>query len=682
MKQLGVSLIGIFLFATFMFFALGTSPSSAADKTPVPAEGGNFYFDRDRGAIVDCDSSVTKAAVPAAIDGIAVTSIEAGAFEGCTALEQIELADSIETIGENAFDNCISLKKAVLPEKVTRIEQRLFNYCSGLESVTFQGGITAIESCAFIKCTSLKEINWPQTLESIGDHAFWGCAVSSVTLPESVAQIEWGAFYECKNLKKIVLPSGLKDIPGMCFAQCDLLTEVGLGNEVQTVGYGAFQECKSLKEIDLPDSVKKLGRSAFSGCRDLEKVVLPKRMEQWDEYVFQGCERLSKMAIPKGIETIDKYSFYGCKNLTEVTAPEGVKSIGNSAFGFCDGLRKITLPQSIENIDDDAFGGMDYNVFTVYGYRWTPAEMITWQFVNLGSAWTVDHLTGYQDRNGTAVLKWDKRPDAKGYAIYRKERNGSYEMVGETVQPSYRDLDIALGAVYDYKVKPYRDSGTRRIQGDDRVVTVVIKDFTGNRIPQWEYTKEEADSSKYAPKQIQAAAKGARAVKLTWTSDEAQNHFYVYRSSSANGKYTYVGQYLNGYKAAQFTDNGVKAGKTYYYRIKPAVELKWSKPVKAKAVPDRPLLKIKGLRGKKAKITWKKVSGADGYYVYRAENKNGKYKKIKTLKRNQTSFTDKRLKKKHYYYKVKAYDKVGKKRYASSYSNIGHVKRASKGYYK
>ncbi|MCI7304005.1 MAG: leucine-rich repeat protein [Clostridiales Family XIII bacterium] len=633
MKRLNVSFIGVFLFSILMFFALGTSSAEAAEKTLIPVEGGSIYFDRDSGAIVDCDKGVTKAVVPAEVEGSAVTSIGERAFSDCAALEQVELPDSI----------------------------------------------TAIESAAFIRCANLKTINWPQNLETIGNHAFWGCAMETETLPESVSDIGRGAFYKCKNLKKVVLPSNLKEIPPMCFSDCDLLAEVVIENEVQSVGEGAFQFCKSLKEVILPDSTKKLGRIAFSGCRDLEKIVLPQQMEQWDEMVFQGCESLMKMNIPEGIEAIDQFSFYGCKNLTEVTVHEGVKSIAYNAFGFCDKLRIITLPQSLREVDESAFSGMDYNVFTVYGYRWTPAEMITWKFVNLGTVWTVNSLTGYQDRNGTVNLKWDKQTDAKGYAVYRKEKNGAYEKVGETVRTSYNDLSIALGTIYNYQVRPYRDSGTRRIEGDDsKGVTVDVKDFTGNQIPPWEYTAAEAERSKYAPKQIQIDTQGAKAVKLAWTSDIAQNHFYVYRSSSTNGKYTYVGQYLNGYKNAQWTDKKVKAGQTYYYRIKPAVESKWSKPVKAKAVPKRPLLKTKGLRGKKAKLSWKKVSGADGYFVYRAEKQNGKYKKIKTIKGNKTSFTDHKLKKKRYYYKVKAYDKIGKKSYTSSYSNVCQVKRTSK----
>ena len=79
-------------------------------------------------------------------------------------------------------------------------------------------------------------------------------------------------------------------------------------------------------------------------------------------------------------------------------------------------------------------------------------------------------------------------------------------------------------------------------------------------------------------------------------------------------------------------------------------------------------LKVKNKKNKKAVITWKKVKNADGYQIYRATKKSGKFKKIKTLKGNRVvKYTNTKLKKnKKYYYKVRAYRTVkGKKAYGA-----------------
>lgn len=67
--------------------------------------------------------------------------------------------------------------------------------------------------------------------------------------------------------------------------------------------------------------------------------------------------------------------------------------------------------------------------------------------------------------------------------------------------------------------------------------------------------------------------------------------------------------------------------------------------------------KVKAKKGKKAKLTWKRVKHADGYEICRATKKNGKYKLVKTItKASKVKYTDKKLKaKKKYYYKVRPY---------------------------
>lgn len=75
-----------------------------------------------------------------------------------------------------------------------------------------------------------------------------------------------------------------------------------------------------------------------------------------------------------------------------------------------------------------------------------------------------------------------------------------------------------------------------------------------------------------------------------------------------------------------------------------------------KVVLPKLTLKVKAAK-RKATLTWKKASKADGYVIYRSTKKNGKYKKIKVVKgAKNVKYTDKKVKsKKTYYYKVCAY---------------------------
>ena len=88
-------------------------------------------------------------------------------------------------------------------------------------------------------------------------------------------------------------------------------------------------------------------------------------------------------------------------------------------------------------------------------------------------------------------------------------------------------------------------------------------------------------------------------------------------------------------------------------------------------------LEVYQMSNSSAELNWDYVNGAEGYKVYRATAKTGKYTIVKTIQKGKrTTFTDKSLKLGGtYYYKVKAVDTVyGKKTVSSKFSNIASVK--------
>ena len=77
---------------------------------------------------------------------------------------------------------------------------------------------------------------------------------------------------------------------------------------------------------------------------------------------------------------------------------------------------------------------------------------------------------------------------------------------------------------------------------------------------------------------------------------------------------------------------------------------------------------------------WSKVKGANGYEIYRSNRKDGKYQKVKTIsKGGTTSYKDGKLKKSTtYYYKIRVYRKVDRKKVYGSYSSVVSVKTKAK----
>ena len=91
---------------------------------------------------------------------------------------------------------------------------------------------------------------------------------------------------------------------------------------------------------------------------------------------------------------------------------------------------------------------------------------------------------------------------------------------------------------------------------------------------------------------------------------------------------------------------------------------------------SKPTVKASSSSYNSNKLSWNKVKGASGYEVLRATSKTGTYKSVKTITSGSTvSYTDTKLATgKTYYYKVRAYRTVDKKRVYSSYSSIVSAK--------
>ena len=79
---------------------------------------------------------------------------------------------------------------------------------------------------------------------------------------------------------------------------------------------------------------------------------------------------------------------------------------------------------------------------------------------------------------------------------------------------------------------------------------------------------------------------------------------------------------------------------------------------------------------KKAVLSWKKVSGASGYQIYRSSKKSSGFKSLKTIsKAASVTYTDKSLSKgQTAYYKIRAYRSINRTKYYSKWSSVKNVK--------
>ena len=151
-------------------------------------------------------SNITSIVLPNSISTItSASSYDNGVFYLCSGLVNVEIPNSITSIGDYAFYNCSSLTSINIPSLVTSIGSSAFSNCSNLTSVIFgyNSQLTSIGSYVFSNCSNLTNVTFGENsqLTSIGSGAFSDCSnLINIDISSGLTSIGYYAFSSCSNL--------------------------------------------------------------------------------------------------------------------------------------------------------------------------------------------------------------------------------------------------------------------------------------------------------------------------------------------------------------------------------------------------------------------------------------------------------------------------------------------------
>ena len=555
-----------------------------------------------------------------------VTSIGDCAFGGCISLTSVSIPDGVISIGFAAFESCSLLTGVTIPNSVTGIGDYAFGYCSSLISVTIPGSVTSIGEAAFAGGSTSVNVSRENKNYCSVDGGLYDKQKTTIFHP---GKIQNGAFR---------VPDGVNRIGDSAFFDCTSLTSVIIPKSVTSIGSLAFLGCIRLTNVTIPDGVTSIGDAAFAGSSTSINVSRENKNycsvdgglynKQKTTILHPGKIQNGTFRIPDGVTSIGDYAFDGYRSLTNVTIPDSVTNICYGAFLDCikltdvyyDGTASDWAKITIEE------GNEDLTNATLHCAKSAPAAPV----VKIGNSAS----------SGKPMLTWNAVEGATSYRIYRSTTKGSgYSLLGTTTATSYTNTGAKAGTTYYYRVKACNDAG---LSPYSNVVSGKVKSVTPKPAAPVVKIGHSATSGK---------------PMLTWNAVSGATSYKVYRATSQKGTYSLLGTVTT----TSYTNTGAKAGTTYWYKVKAvnsAGESAYSNVVSGKTTVTTLTMGHSASSGK-PQLTWKAVSGAASYKVYRATAKNGAYSVINTTNALTYTNTGAALGT-TYYYKVEALDASGK----------------------
>ena len=462
----------------------------------------------------------------------------------------------------------------------------------------------------------------------------WGNQAKTVVIGDGVTGIGAAAFYGCSGLTSVTMGSNVTSIGESAFCGCTGLTGIVLPGSVTGIGEYAFSNCESLTAIEIPAGVTTLGNSAFFGCDNLKEVRYNARAAA-NLTGLSGAFRSAgasvgglKVIFGESVEKIPSNIFSKCESLTSVTIGSNVTSIGDNAFLDCKGLVEINYNARAAECTEDSFGSGD-------GLKVTFGD-------------SVERIPDYifQDCPGlTSVTIGSSATTIGHYAFNRCTGLTSIKIPESMINIGYMAFSgcTSLADVY-YGGSERQWNAITIDDGNDRLLQA-------NRHCEGKETPVPPTAK---PSYVGASGKPY----IYWSAVDGANRYYVYRSTTKDGTYSFLGSTAN----LNYTDSKANAGTTYYYKVKAlaadGTDSSLSAAVAITCRCARPVVKTDYWASTgKPYIKWTAVAGASQYEVYRSGSKDGTYTLLGTT--TATNYTDSKANAGYtYYYKVKAISEV------------------------
>ena len=373
--------------------------------------------------------------IPASTNGHPVVTIQ-GAFNGNALVTSVIIPHGVTNITGATFGACVSLTNVVLPDTLLSLGAQAFMQTS-LGSVSLPASLNSLGAEAFGYCLQLQAINvdpanpvytspngivfsrdlktlveypagrpggyiLPQSVTNISSGAFWQSALSSVTIPATVAGVGANAFIGCNQLTAAYFAGSAPPDTGDQFSFDAAATvyhldgAAGWGatfggaptaswssrfawttngdNTISITGYLSADPVLSVPPAVTGHTVSGLAPGAFATNSSLANAIIPAGVNFISATAFSNCVNLSSVTVPGNFandySSVGSFTFsFAYLPITNVTVAEGSTAIGdnvfNNAFLYPTYFATVNIPNSVTTIGNAAFRSCGISSITI-----------------------------------------------------------------------------------------------------------------------------------------------------------------------------------------------------------------------------------------------------------------------------------------------------------------------------
>ena len=663
-----------------------------------------------------------------------VTTIESNAFTHCDSIAAITLPGGLRTMGDAVCSQMAKLTTATVSGGVTYLSNYAFNDCPSLKTITLPNTVKSIGICAFRYDTALKDVyfngsvtQWTSIqIAGEGNSALYNADVHCTGLPAPTVTggndaqgrptLKWNAVSGAAKYEVYRARSKDGDYIKYSTVTGTSYTNISYIENGNTYYYKVRALDANGTAGAWSSIVSVTYRAASTGTLSAPTVTGGNDAQGRPTLKWKAVSGAAKYEVYRARSMNGDYIKYSTVTGTSYTNTSYIEN-GNTYYYKVRALKsdgtagawssivsvtyKQTLPAPTVTGGNDAqgrptlkwnavSGAAKYEVYrarskdgdyikysTVTGTSYTNISYIengnTYYYKvralksdGTAGAWSsvvsvtykqtlsAPTVTGGNDAQGRPTLTWNAVSGAAKYEVYRaRSMNGDYIKYSTVTGTSYTNTSyIENGNTYYYKVRALKSDGTAGAWSS--IVSVTYKQtlsaptVTGGNDAQGRPT-------------------------LKWNAVSGAAKYEVYRARSLNGDYI---KYSTVTGTSYTNTSYIENGNTYYYKVRAlksdGTAGAWSSIV---SVTYKQTLSAPAVTGGndaqgRPTLTWKAVTGAAKYEVYRARSRSGEYIKYSTV--TGTSYTNISYIENGntYYYKVRA---LGSNGTAGAWSSIVSV---------